>query len=49
MVNSDFCAVLKDFTAQKAIRSGADIRDQSTGALFDSLIARVRAMPIKLQ
>jgi uncharacterized coiled-coil DUF342 family protein len=49
MVNSDFCAVLKDFTAQKAIRSGADIRDQSTGAMFDSLIARVRAMPIKLQ
>lgn len=49
MVNSDYCAVLKNFSAQKSIRTGPDIRSQSTGALFDELIARVRGMPIKLQ
>ncbi|MSU51550.1 MAG: hypothetical protein EXS37_21085 [Opitutus sp.] len=49
MVNADYCAVLKNFAPLKTIRTGADIRGQSTGALFDDLIARVRAMPIKLQ
>jgi hypothetical protein len=49
MVNSDYCAVLKDFTPQQTIRPGADIRAQATGAIFDALIARVRAMPVKLQ
>ncbi len=49
MVNSDYCAVLKNFAASKTIRTGTDIRDQATGALFDDLIARVRSMPIKLQ
>lgn len=49
MVNSDFCALIKDFTAQKAIKTGADIRAQATGALLDALIARVRALPVKLQ
>jgi hypothetical protein len=49
MVNSDYCAVLKNFAASKTIRTGSDIRDQATGALFDDLIARVRSMPIKLQ
>ena len=49
MVNNDYCAVLKDFAPQKTIRTGADIKSQNTGAVFDELIARVRAMPIKLQ
>ena len=49
MVNNDYCALLKNFTAQKSIQAGADIRGQYTGALFDELIARVRAMPLKLQ
>ena len=49
MVNNDYCALLKNFAAQKSIQAGADIRSQSTGALFDELIARVRAMPLKLQ
>ena len=49
MVNNDYCAVLKDFTPLKTIRPGADIRSQSTGALFDEIIARVRALPLKLQ
>ena len=49
MVNNDYCAVLKDFTPLKTIRPGADIRGQATGALFDELINRMRALPQKLQ
>ena len=49
MVNDDYCAVLKNFGAARTIRTGQDIRGQSTGQLFDALIARVRALPIKLQ
>jgi hypothetical protein len=49
MVNNDYCAVLKNFAPLKAIRTGTDIREQSTGALFDDIIARVRAMPIRMQ
>lgn len=49
MVNSDYCALLKSFTASRTIRTGPDIREQATGALLDELVARVRALPIKLQ
>ena len=49
MVNNDYCAVLKNFSAAKTIRTGTDIRDQSTGALFNDIIARMRSMPLKLQ
>ncbi|MGH7958389.1 MAG: hypothetical protein ACREH8_15460, partial [Opitutaceae bacterium] len=49
MVNNDFCAVLKNFSASRTIRTGPDIRNQSTGAVFDEIIARVRSMPLKLQ
>jgi hypothetical protein len=49
MVNSDYCALLKNFGAAKTIRTGTDIREQGTGAVFDEIIARVRSLPIKLQ
>lgn len=49
MVNSDYCALLKAFSSTRSIRTGTDIRDQATGAIFDDIIARVRSMPIKLQ
>lgn len=49
MVNNDYCALLKNFAATKSIQAGPDIKAQATGALFDGLIARVRAMPSKLQ
>jgi X-X-X-Leu-X-X-Gly heptad repeat protein len=49
MVNNDYCAVLKDFTPQKTIATGTDTKAQATGAIFDDLIARVRALPLKLQ
>jgi X-X-X-Leu-X-X-Gly heptad repeat protein len=49
MVNNDYCALLKNFSAAKTIRTGTDIKNQATGALFDELSARVRSMPLKLQ
>ena len=49
MVNSDYCALLKDFTPLATIRTGDDILAQQTGALLDSLSARVLALPPKLQ
>ena len=49
MVNSDYCALLKDFTPLGTIRTGDDILAQQTGALLDSLSARVLALPPKLQ
>ncbi len=49
MVNSDYCAVLKDFTPLKSIRTGDGIAAQQTGALLDGLAARIRALPLKMQ
>lgn len=49
MVNSDYCAVVKDFTAFKTITAGADIKAQATGATLDSIGARVRSLPLNLQ
>ena len=49
MVNGDYCALLKNFTAAKTIKTGPDIRDQATGALFEDLVARMRSLPLKLQ
>lgn len=49
MVNNDYCAVLKDFRPQQTIKSGPSIRGQSTGAILDQLVARVRSLPLNLQ
>ena len=49
MVNNDYCALLKNFSPAKTIRTGPDVREQATGALFNDIIARVRSMPLKLQ
>ena len=49
MVNSDYCALLKDFSPAKTIRTGDNIIDQQTGQLLDGLSARVLALPPKLQ
>lgn len=49
MVNSDYCAVVRDFRPQQTIRPGTGIREQATGAILDRLVARVRAMPLNLQ
>ncbi len=49
MVNSDYCALLKDFTPVRTLRTGNDILAQQTGALLDDLGNRVRSLPQKLQ
>jgi len=49
MVNGDYCALLKSFSSTKIIRTGPEIKAQSTGVLFDELTARVQALPSKLQ
>jgi len=49
MVNNDYCAVLKDFTPQRSITTGDEVLAQQTRALLDSLAARIRALPAKLQ
>jgi X-X-X-Leu-X-X-Gly heptad repeat protein len=49
MVNSDYCAVVKDFTPFKSIQAGDDIRAQGPGATLDAVIGRVQSMPAKLQ
>lgn len=49
MVNSDYCAVLKDFAPQASVRTGDSIGAQRTSAVLDSQMARIRALPLKLQ
>jgi hypothetical protein len=49
MVNNDYCVVLKNFAPAKTVQAGPDIRNQTTSALFNDIIARVRSMPVKLQ
>ena len=49
MVNPDYCALVKNFTALRTIRTGEDTAAQGTGAILDSLIARVRLMPLEMQ
>jgi hypothetical protein len=49
MVNNDYCAVVKDFSAFKAIQPGDDIRGQATGAAINAIASRVQGMPLNLQ
>ncbi len=49
MVNSDYCAVLKDFAPLQSVRTGDDIVAQRTGAVLDGFAARARALPLKLR
>jgi hypothetical protein len=49
MVNSDYCVLLGDFSPTATLHAGDDQPDQHTGALLDSLAARVMAMPTELQ
>lgn len=49
MVNSDYCAVLKDFSPQTTITTGDDIVGQHTAASLDGMMARIRSLPLKLQ
>jgi len=49
MVNRDYCAVIKDFTAFATLKPGNDIRAQGTGALLNGIYARVQSLPPELQ
>ena len=49
MVNSDYCAVIRNFTPAKTIRTGDDVKSQNTGQMLDELSARYSALPLDLQ
>ena len=49
MVNNDYCAVVKDFTAFKSLTAGNDIKSQNTGATLDAVVSRVKSLPLDLQ
>jgi len=49
MVNRDYCALVKNFTAVATLRAGPDIFAQKTSAMLDGLGARMRALPLELQ
>ncbi len=49
MVNSDYCLLLGDFRPMATIPTGDDRQVRPTGALLDSLSARVMQMPPELQ
>jgi hypothetical protein len=49
MVNSDYCVLLGDFTPSATIQAGTDTSSQHTGAILDTLAARVQAMPLELR
>jgi X-X-X-Leu-X-X-Gly heptad repeat protein len=49
MVNSDYCAVIRNFTASKTIKTGDDVKAQNTAQILDELSARYRSLPLDLQ
>ena len=49
MVNSTYCALVRDFATAQTLRTGDDVAAEKTSAVLDSLGARVRAMPPGLQ
>jgi hypothetical protein len=49
MVNSDYCALVGDFTPMVTIAAGDEKQSERTGSLLDSLSARVQQLPIELQ
>ena len=49
MVNSDYCALLGNFSAAKTIKTGDDVKAQATGQMLDDLGARYRSLPLALQ
>ena len=49
MVNSDYCALLGDFTAAKTIKTGDNVKAESTGQMLDEMAARYRSLPLPLQ
>jgi hypothetical protein len=49
MVNSDYCAVLGNFSVFQTIHAGDDVKSQTTSRIFEMLDNRYRSLPQKLQ
>jgi hypothetical protein len=49
MVNSDYCALLGDFTPAASVAVGADQTQEHTQAIITALAARIQQLPIELQ
>jgi X-X-X-Leu-X-X-Gly heptad repeat protein len=49
MVNNDYCAVVNNFLPAGSLETGDDITAQETGAILDAMVARYRALPLRLQ
>jgi len=49
MVNSDYCALVKDFAPAETFTTGDDTVGQHMGAVIDSMSASVHALPFELQ
>lgn len=49
MVNSDYCAVVNNFLPLATIQTGEDIKAQQTSRALDTVTARYRRLPLKMQ
>ena len=49
MVNSDYCVLVKDFSASETFHTGADTAGQQTSSALDSFYSRIMAMSLDLQ
>ncbi len=49
MVNSDYCALVNNFLAAKTIKTGTDVKAQTTSQTLNDLAARYQGLPFKLQ
>lgn len=49
MVNNDYCALVTNFLPSHTLPTGDDLKERPTGEILDALVARYRALPLKLQ
>lgn len=49
MVNDDYCALVTNFLPARTIRTGDNVPPQRTSEIFQNIIARLQALPAKLQ
>jgi hypothetical protein len=49
MVNNDYCALVKNFTPFRTVKTGDNLKAEGTGAVLDAITAHVRSLPPELQ
>jgi hypothetical protein len=49
MANNDYCVILNDFKPLRTLRTGENVKEQHTGDMFEQLVNRIHALPLKLQ